>query len=451
MEAAGSYEPLAELARGLSSGEVDLLDYLAQIEGRFEEREPTVQAFLSEPDRFDRLRRQAEELRARHPDPGNRPPLFGVPVGIKDIFHVDGFETRAGAQPPADRLQGPQADAVSRLIEAGALILGKTVTTEFAYFAPGPTRNPHNTNHTPGGSSSGSAAAVAAGLASLTLGTQTIGSVNRPAAFCGVVGFKPSYSRVSRAGLIPLAPSVDHVGLFTTDAASARQAGSILCYDWQEVEPAERTVAGVPEGPYLRAAEGVGILHYRAALERLEAAGVVVRPVGALEDYERVQQAHHIIVAAEAARAHASWFSEYQDRYHPKTLGLIEEGRTIAEEDLLRALDNRLRLRNRLSRLMNEHGLDLWITPAAPGPAPQGLESTGDPVMNLPWTHSGLPSVSLPAGRASSGLPLGVQLVGRWYADEDLLAHSQRVEAALAELQGTTAVPEQSGGRSVSR
>ncbi len=141
-----------------------------------------------------------------------RPPLFGIPIGIKDIFHVNGFSTHAGSRLPPKQLMGEEAKCVSDLKKAGALILGKTVTTEFAYFEPGPTMNPHNPNHTPGGSSSGSAAAVAAGLCPLALGSQTIGSIIRPASFCGVVGYKPSYDRISRDGVIPVSPSLDHIG-----------------------------------------------------------------------------------------------------------------------------------------------------------------------------------------------------------------------------------------------
>jgi len=154
-------------------------------------------------------------------------------VGIKDIFHVDGFVTRAGTRVPPERFAGPEAASVALLREAGALIAGKTVTTEFAYFEPGPTRNPHNPAHTPGGSSSGSAAAVAAGLCQLALGTQTIGSVIRPAAFCGVVGFKPSFGRIPTSGLVYFSRTIDHVGLFTQDLDGMELAASVLCRDWQ--------------------------------------------------------------------------------------------------------------------------------------------------------------------------------------------------------------------------
>ena len=188
--------PLAETADALRSGEYDLLGYLDSVLDRLDAIDAQVQAFLPEPNRRERLRREAEALAARYTTPESRPPLYGIPIGVKDIYRVDGFETRAGSALPPELLAGDEAACVTILREMGALILGKTVTTEFAFFEPGPTHNPHNLDHTPGGSSSGSAAAVAAGLSPLTIGSQTIASTIRPASFCGIVGFKPSYGRI---------------------------------------------------------------------------------------------------------------------------------------------------------------------------------------------------------------------------------------------------------------
>ncbi|MDQ3007957.1 MAG: amidase, partial [Chloroflexota bacterium] len=190
---------------------------------------------IPEEDRFGRLHEDAETLVLSYPDLITRPSLFGALVGVKDIFHVEGFVTQAGSRLLSGLLQGTEAKSVTRLKEAGALIFGKTVTTEFAYFFPGPTRNPHNPEHTPGGSSSGSAAAVAAGFCHMALGTQTIGSIIRPAAFCGVVGFKPTYDRISREGVIPLSPSLDHIGFFTSDVETAKHAAAVLIGDWRTV------------------------------------------------------------------------------------------------------------------------------------------------------------------------------------------------------------------------
>ena len=424
---------LPDLAAALRSGALTLEAYLAALEARFAEREAAVLAFMPEPGRWERLRVEAAALLARYPDPEARPPLFGVAVGVKDIFHVDGLPTTAGSRLPPEVLRGPQAESVARLRAAGGLILGKTVSTEFAYFGPGPTRNPHNPAHTPGGSSSGSAAAVAAGLAPLTVGTQTIGSIIRPASFCGVVGFKPSYERVSRAGVIPVSDSLDHVGPFAGDVAGVALAASLLIPDWRPAEAARRRPAlGLPEGPYLGQATAAMLAHFRAACARLVERGYVIRPVPSLPEFEALRERHNLLMAAEAAQVHADWFPRFRDLYHPKTVELIERGQAADPAEVSRARAGRAQLRAELTALMDAHGLDLWLSPAAPGPAPAGLESTGNPVMNLPWTYAGLPALNLPAGRLD-GLPVGLQVVGRWQADEALLAWAPDLETSLRE------------------
>ena len=408
-----------------------LLDTLDQLESTFAAREPEVLAFVPEEGRFERLRREASALAQRYPRPESRPPLFGMLVGVKDIFHVDGFDTRAGSRLPPEVLHGPEAESVARIRAAGALIVGKTVTTEFAYFGPGPTRNPHNPEHTPGGSSSGSAAAVAAGLCQLALGTQTIGSITRPAAFCGIVGYKPSHERISRAGVIPLSPSLDHVGVIAGSVTEIGRAARILCRDWKLEIPNRRPVLGIPEGPYLLSASEEGLAHFRAVCQRLAGTRYEVRPVAVMADYSDIRERHNLIVAAEAAQIHEDWFRRYGERYHPKTAELIQRGQAVSAADLARALNGREQLRSELTARMDKHGIDLWITPAAPGPAPAGLDSTGDPVMNLPWTHSGLPTLALPAGKNSAGLPMGLQIAARFYSDETLMAWAAEMERAI--------------------
>lgn len=426
-------ESLAGLAGALRRGDLPLASFLDRLEAHCARREPELRALVPEPDRFARLRRDARWLLAQHPNPESRPPLFGVPLGVKDIFHVEGFPTRAGSRLPEALLQGAEAASVSLLRRAGVLILGKTVTTEFAYFAPGPTRNPHDPRRTPGGSSSGSAAAVGAALCPLALGTQTIGSIGRPAAYCGVVGFKPSYERVSREGVIPLAPAVDHVGFFTTDAASAVLVAGLLCRDWRPAPAGTPPVLGVPEGPYLDAAGPEALAHFREVCARLTAAGLALHVVAVMPDFAEIAERHRRIVAAEAAQVHDAWFKRYGELYQPKTAELVVRGRQVTRAALARDLGGREWLRRQLHELMDAHGLDLWIAPAAPGPAPLGLEATGDPIMNLPWTHAGLPALALPAGRdAESRMPMGVQLVARFGADEALLAWALDVERAVA-------------------
>jgi len=415
--------------------------YFEHLEANFDARESQVQAFLPEEHRFARLRSDYEVLEARFPDRGARPLLFGLPVGVKDIFHVDGFETHAGSQLPADRLAGEQAVCVTQLLDAGTLVLGKTVTTEFAYFAPGPTRNPHNLAHTPGGSSSGSAAGVAAGLVPVAFGTQTVGSINRPAAYCGVVGFKPSYARISAAGVIPLAPSLDHVGTFTSDVGGVLAAAPFLLADWKpehldgrlgDLAPGTITL-GIPSGPYLEGASEEAIAHFESVRARLERGGLRVVDIPAMPDHAEISERHYLILAAEAAAVHKDWFDDFPELYRSKTAELIAMGREVSDDQLVSAREGREQLRHQLRALMEEYRIDAWISPAAPGPAPEGIESTGDPAMNLPWTHSGLPTIGLPSGWSASELPLGIQLTGSWYGDERLLAEAVAVERALME------------------
>jgi Asp-tRNA(Asn)/Glu-tRNA(Gln) amidotransferase A subunit family amidase len=415
-----------------------LIEHLIKLEAYFARREPEVLAFVPEDGRFERLRRDAEDLFRSFPDPAARPPLFGMPVGIKDIFNVDGLPTRAGTDLSPELFFGPEASCVTRLKDAGALVFGKTVTTQFAYFAPGPTRHPLSVAlgevYTPGGSSSGSAAAVAAGFTPLALGTQTIGSIIRPAAYCGVVGFKPSYGRIAMDGIIPLAPSIDTTGFFVRTAADAGLVASLLISDWRRLAPTGRSpVMAIPIGPYLARASAEGLAHFRAVSADLKSAGYAVLEVPVMYDFEDVYRCHNRLVAAEAARTHARWFETYRKAYHPKTAELILRGRTVSEADYQRALASRMILREEIHRVMDRYGIDFWICPAAVGPAPRTLESTGDPVMALPWTHAGLPCVSLPAGGNSIGLPMGLQIVGRFGTDEELVAKTESLSQNLLE------------------
>lgn len=426
--------PLAEAVDALRTGQNSLSLYIEQTCLRIDRIEPHVEALLPEPNRKQRLMAEARLLRQRYPVPDERPPLYGSLVGVKDIFHVDGYVTRAGTDVPPEPFAGPEAEAVALLRQAGALIVGKTVTTEFAYFEPGPTRNPHDILYTPGGSSSGSAAAVAAGLCTLALGTQTIGSVIRPAAFCGIVGFKPSFDRIPTPGLIYFSRSADHVGLFTQDVEGMALAASVLCADWQPVEPSPSLpVLGVPDGPYLTQTEPAALTAFEAQVAKLQRDGVEVVRLPALANIDELNQLHRRMAFAEFAQEHAAVYPRYQDLYRPRTREIIELGRTVDADELADARANCLRLREELAAQMDAAGFDLWVCPPALGPAPKGIEATGDPNMNLPWTHAGMPCITLPSGRSEMGLPLGLQLVGSFGADEALLAWAQGIEVLLGE------------------
>jgi len=426
-------QPLAPTIRSLRNGDrlpSALVDDLCD---RRDAVDDDVRAMLPETGRRERLTREATALAARHDDPSSRPPLFGVPVAVKDIFHVDGFVTEAGASVPPTAVTGPESTAFARLRDAGALHFGKAHTTEFAYFAPPPTRNPNDLKHTPGGSSSGSAAAVAAGICPLALGSQTIGSVIRPAAFCGIVGYKPSYGRIPIDGVVPFSPSVDHVGTFTADVDGSARAAAVLCDGWEPVDPDERPVVGVVEGPYVEQATEAARAGVEAGAAALDDAGYEVRRVPMLDDIAAVNDSHIALTAAEFALTHAEWHAEYGDRYDPETTELIERGQAVGVDDLSAARAARLDLRERVTERAREAGVDLLCSPAAPGPAPEGIDDTGDPIMNLPWTNAGVPALTVPCGRVDD-LPLGLQVVAPFGDDEALLAWGEDIAAVVADV-----------------
>lgn len=422
-------EPLAPRCSELRSQRLSLEAYYRLLKRRVKEVDPQIEAFVTDAPDWNRVSRRRVTLEQAY-DPDTTP-LYGIPVGVKDIFHVAGMATHAGSSVPPEVLTGSEGSVIESLRDAGAVFLGKTVTAEFAYFEPGPTRNPHGLDHTPGGSSSGSAAAVAAGLCPLALGTQTIGSIGRPAAFCGIVGVKPSYERISTDGLIDAAPSVDHVGYFTQDVQGARMAGPVIYDDWTPATPRDELILGAVEGPYLQQAEQTARTHFDKHLEALAEAGYEIRRIDPFEAIETTNQHHQTLVAAEMALTHSDWYPEFGDQYAAATASLIEQGRDHSVEAVMEARRHRHRLRSRLHEQFNGTDIDVLVSPAAPGPAPQGLSSTGDPVMNLPWTHAGLPTVVFPASVSDTGLPLGLQCTAPFGADEQLLADAVNLKQAV--------------------
>ena len=421
--------PLAQIAAELRSGQRDLQDYVAECCKRIDEWDGDIRAMLPEANRLQRLLGDAAGLASS----GEIPSLFGVLVAVKDIFHVEGFETRAGSGVPPEVLTGPEGGCIKALREAGALVLGKAVTTEFACFKPGPTRNPRDLDFTPGGSSSGSAAAVAAGYCPLALGSQTIGSVIRPAAFCGIVGFKPSYARIDISGFVHCSPSVDTIGMFTQDIAGMEMAAAVLCSGWRaSVTRSEKPILGIPVGPYLDQTEPRARVDFDAQVQALRAAGYNVVEVRMFDDIADIDDRHRNMMKGEMAKVHASWFDKYASTYDAGTRALVEEGRALSQSEIDAGLMGRIELREEVASLMKKEGVDLLACPAAAGAALKGLASTGDPCMNLPWTHTGMPVIALPAGRASdSGMPLGIQFIAPFHRDEELLAWAVYLERDL--------------------
>ena len=379
----------------------------------------------------DSIDDQIETLFSRFPDPSRWPPLFGVPVGIKDIFRIDGAPIRCGSLLPPVLFEGPEAACVSRLREAGAIIFAQTATTEFAYFEAAATRNPHNLAHTPGGSSSGSAAGVAAGFFPLALGTQTVGSIVRPASFCGVVGMKPSLGKIPTAGVVYFSPTVDHVGFFCRRVADIHQVMVAFDPGWSKGVVPERLRLGVPVGNYLDQAPGETLGWFESVVRGLEADGVEAVRVPCLDDISEIAARHRDLIAAEFAQEQEGWFRDFAHLYRPATRNIILKGQGISRERLAETRESCLALRRELGAAMDESGLDLWICPSTLGEAPVGLGGTGSPAMNLPWTHAGLPVISLPCGKGRGGLPLGLQCIGRFGADARLVDAVLSLEKSL--------------------
>jgi len=357
-----------------------------------------------------------------------RGPLHGVPVAIKDIFHVASMTTTCGAAPAFHVWPKEDAAAVARLRSAGSIVLGKVHTTEFAYFEPGPTRNPWNAAHTPGGSSSGSAAAVAARMAPLALGTQTVGSVLRPAAYCGVVGFKGTYGLIPTDGVVPLAWSFDHVGVFARAVADVTLAVRVLAD--QPVEPAAARPPRLALAPELldRATPEIAA-EVRAAATRFAAAGATVHEVTLPASFAGLHAAGRSVLEVEAATYHADLYKAHAAQYRPRTRELIAGGLTRPAVGYVRAQQARLAFRADVAPLLAAY--DALLSPTASSPAPEGLAATGDPWFCAPWSFAGVPACSLPSGLSPLGLPYAVQLVAAGGRDAALLAVAAWCERVL--------------------
>jgi Asp-tRNA(Asn)/Glu-tRNA(Gln) amidotransferase A subunit family amidase len=358
-------------------------------------------------------------------------PLRGLPLGIKDIFDTVDWPTAYGSPIYAGHRPRSDAALVTEIRRVGGLILGKTVTTELAFMSPGPTRNPHNLDHTPGGSSSGSAAAVAAGMLPISVGSQTAGSVIRPAAFCGVAGFKPSYGLLPTIGMKCFAWHLDTVGLFAARVADvAFAAGAIagrpLRVDGEPLHPPQIAVVRTPRWDEASAAmQGALETAARAAA----AAGATVADVELPPVFERAFTAHAVIQSYEAYRALGFEYDCCRDRLSAPLRRLLEDAGRLSADDYDAARRSARRARRALAELIGDG--TVLLTPSAPGSAPSGLSSTGVPIFNRLWTLLGTPCVNVPGLVDAGGLPLGVQIVGRFGRDRSTLQAAMFLEAAL--------------------
>jgi aspartyl-tRNA(Asn)/glutamyl-tRNA(Gln) amidotransferase subunit A len=432
-----------EIANRVRAGTLSPVEVVEACLKRIDERDRSILAWVHV-DRSGAME-TARTLEAEARRGEFRGPLHGVPVGIKDIMAVAGMVTTNGSGEFAHERPESDATCVRRLRGAGAVILGKTATTQFAAGDPAPTRNPWNLEHTPGGSSSGSAAGVASGMMALALGTQTGGSVLRPAAYCGIVGLKPTHGRISAAGVTPLAWNLDHVGVFARTVADAALALGVLAgHDDRDPLSAEAPALdylaglnrgdrpprlGIPRGLYVDRASPELSRHLDAVATSFAGRGAVLSEV-AVPEAQSIQDAHALVMRVEAAAYHRELFARNTDSYRPFIRALVEEGLAIPGFEYARARKLQREFRRDIARALE--GIDALLLPVAPSPAPRGLESTGDPSLCVPGSFAGLPAVALPSGLNAEGLPLAIQLMAGPFAEGQLLATASWCEAALA-------------------
>lgn len=429
-------QTIAGIGRLLRRGELSCVDILNHCLEQVEEWEPKVHAWvvLDREGAMEQARALDQELRSGQ----DRGPLHGIPMGIKDIIDVKGLPTACGAKRWVDRIADEDADVVARLRRAGAVIMGKTVTTPYAWIDPPPTRNPWNLDRSPGGSSSGSAAAVACGMCYGAIGTQTGGSITRPASFCGVAGMKPGRAQVWTNGVLPFAPSLDHVGPI---ARGVRDLALIFDIVWRASAELRRQLMhqapsdgpvrlGRLRGFFDRRLEEPGKTLMDEAMRTIGGRGAEVIDVDDPVDFEQILVHHRTIMAAEAAETHNEWLEESPDDYPRHIRALIEEGRPILAMPYIRAKSGRDAAWRALIPLFLRSQLDAVVTPATIGGATDP-STTGDPAFNSPWSFVGVPTVSFPIGLSSEGLPLAMQLAGSLLSSLSLLRTAEWCETAI--------------------
>ncbi len=360
--------------------------------------------------------------------------LRGIPIGVKDIIDVAGMPTRAGSRLREQHVATCDAEIVARWRAAGAIILGKTATTQFACFDPAETRNPWNPDRTPGGSSSGSAVAVAQGMCLASLGTQTGGSIIRPAAYCGIAGFKPTFGAWSMDGIVPVSFHLDHVGAMAASAADIWHIWQAVCggghdssHELQAASLAPTLL--MPSGFFQDLLEAVVRPVFESAIARLAGAGARVEQVALPHCLDDAHRMHRRIMTVELAEYHARAIAEHPDQYALGIAGLIREGLGTPAIDYATALRHRLVCREEVDRIFSA-ARGIWITPATTSAAP-GRETTGDPAMNSPWSYCGLPVVTIPCGYTDDRLPVGVQLIGCRGGEATLLRVARWCESSL--------------------
>jgi Asp-tRNA(Asn)/Glu-tRNA(Gln) amidotransferase A subunit family amidase len=349
-------------------------------------------------------------------------PLKGVPYGVKDIFETRGYRTSYGSALYASHVSGCDAGLVSLLRSKGAVVLGKTHTTAFAYYDPAPTRNPHRPTHTPGGSSSGSAAAVAAGMAPFAVGSQTQGSVVRPASFCGVVGLKPTFGLLPLEGAMPFAPSLDTAGVFTQTALDLRLLWAGMGYAVDSDIPKQYGLLEFDVQPDMQE-------FFRGAIQTLGHYGCVIRRFPVPPNFAKALDAVRTVNQYEGARTHEERYREHGAAIGVKLAQLVRDGLRMPEERYQQALETLRLARQEMAEVFETY--PVILSQAAPGPAPAGLSSTGDPRCNAPWTGLHVPALTIPIPVPKEFLPMGLQMTAARHQEALLIAAATHCQALL--------------------
>ena len=422
---------LRDTAAALRAGSLSARAYCEGLLEHIRDREPQVQAWAALDER--RALALAQSRDDEHGSGAARGPLHGIPVGVKDIIDTADLPTQMGSPLFDGHRPARNAPLVDRLLAAGAYVLGKTVTTEFAFMHPGKTRNPWNPAHTPGGSSSGSAAAVAAGMVPGAIGTQTGGSVIRPAAFCGVVGFKPSFGLIPCAGTLQFSGALDQIGAFARSVADAAALASALA-EVDAISPDVGETRGAPRIGFLlnypwNTAEPDAAAQFHATLNQLAAAGASVEELRLASAFDDAKQVHHTIMVYEGARQHAPRQAQHRARMSAALNAVIGEGLAISDADYARALARAREIRTRALELFGQS--DVVASLPAPGAAPARLDITGDPSFCTLWSLTGFPSLTIPTGLSAGGLPFGIQLAACAGGGDHLLRVARWCESVI--------------------
>ncbi|HCE9036908.1 amidase [Klebsiella michiganensis] len=417
------FNTIAATRRLLEARKISPSELLSHFLSRIEQRDGEVKAwrYLDK----EGARQRALELDRQMGAIACKPALFGIPYGAKDIFHTRGLPTEGGSRVLEGYISSENASVIDKLDSMGALLLGKLTTTEFANLGTPPlTGNAWNPEHTPGGSSSGSAAAVGTRMALMALGTQTAGSLSRPAAFNGVTALKATYGRISKAGVIPASWSLDHVGAFThtvEDAVLVFNALSgpdhrddttqSLAYTSLKLREKHDYIVGIVDHPYYASVDAeIGAACLRA-MDDLAGRGVKLKRITLPDCFDEACRAHHTVMQAECAAYHHETFLQNPTLFGAYLQEFLQQGLTISAQEYLHAQQVRLRFRQMLTALFDE--VDILMTPATPTLAPRGLAETGSPAYNMPFTNAGVPTLTLPVGISSTGMPIGIQWVSR--------------------------------------